>query len=291
VSQFLGTRQNHGSAALLQVSRGGIPGFTFTLTPNSGYEIDFTDFVFTGQASGTGPASFAFRSSLDGFTGDLGTPVANGATIDLSNPGFQGIESSIEFRLYGWGASGSGGTFSVNNFTFNGGIAPSGLYWVGSNTTLGGSGTWANTGGNAWRVTNDDGTGGVWDSSRRAVFGGPSSGTVTVNGTVDTDRGLRFTTTGYELTGGTINLNGAAAINNSIATDAGVTATIASTLAGSTGMTKAGDGTLILTGTNTYTGGTTISAGTLQLGDGTLDGSILGAITNNATLVVNNGSE
>ncbi|MCL2760558.1 MAG: autotransporter-associated beta strand repeat-containing protein, partial [Desulfuromonadales bacterium] len=48
-----------------------------------------------------------------------------------------------------------------------------------------------------------------------------------------------------------------------------------------------GGGTLILNATNTYTGGTIIDAGTLQLGDGTTNGSIVGDVTNNGTLAFN----
>jgi hypothetical protein len=98
--------------------------FTFTLTPNALYEIDYTSFVYTGQASGTGATSFAFRSNAggDNFTTNLGTPTATGATINLSGPAFQNVTTAIEFRLYGWGASASGGTFSVNSFTFNGDV-------------------------------------------------------------------------------------------------------------------------------------------------------------------------
>lgn len=53
------------------------------------------------------------------------------------------------------------------------------------------------------------------------------------------------------------------------------------------GIEKVGSGTLILTGTNTYTGGTTITAGTLQVGSGGTTGAIVGDILNNATLVFN----
>ncbi|MFC7287503.1 autotransporter domain-containing protein [Herminiimonas glaciei] len=52
-------------------------------------------------------------------------------------------------------------------------------------------------------------------------------------------------------------------------------------------LTKAGAGTLVLSADNTYTGGTTISAGTLQIGNGGTTGSIIGDVTNNGTLSFN----
>lgn len=54
------------------------------------------------------------------------------------------------------------------------------------------------------------------------------------------------------------------------------TNTIGAVLAGSGGLTKAGTGTLILTGSNSYTGATHVSGGTLRVGDGT-NSSNLGA--------------
>jgi fibronectin-binding autotransporter adhesin len=53
---------------------------------------------------------------------------------------------------------------------------------------------------------------------------------------------------------------------------------------GPTGLVKTGTGTLTLTGASTYTGGTVISAGTLQLGNGGTSGSISGNVADNGVL-------
>ena len=57
--------------------------------------------------------------------------------------------------------------------------------------------------------------------------------------------------------------------------------------AGSLGLKKTGGGTLTLTGTNTYTGGTTVTTGILQIGNGAASGSIVGEVMDNAALVFN----
>ncbi len=73
----------------------------------------------------------------------------------------------------------------------------------------------------------------------------------------------------------------------------GKTLTIKSAIgeSGTQSLAKTGAGTLTLSGANTYTGTTTVSAGTLQLGTGTTgqNGSVAGtSIVNNAALTFNN---
>ena len=66
----------------------------------------------------------------------------------------------------------------------------------------------------------------------------------------------------------------------------GKSATISATLAGSAGVTKAGSGTLVLSGANTNTGALTVSAGILKLSSTT----VLGDGVNNASSLVVSGS-
>jgi len=66
--------------------------------------------------------------------------------------------------------------------------------------------------------------------------------------------------------------------------DAGV---YAGTISGTGALEKTQAGTVSLANANSYTGGTTIAQGTLQLGIGGTSGSILGNVTNNGTLAFN----
>ena len=93
--------------------------FEFTIIPSLGYEIDFLNFVYT-SVDHSSIDNFAFRSSIDNFTSNVGTPLGGGTTIDLSNSAYQNITSSITFRLYAWGANRDNRTFGIDEFTFNG---------------------------------------------------------------------------------------------------------------------------------------------------------------------------
>ena len=116
-----------------------------------------------------------------------------------------------------------------------------------------------------------------------AVFGG-TAGTVTL-GVAITAHNLTFNTSGYTVTGSTLTLGG---ISPSVAVVSGGSAVISSIVAGTSWPSpRRGLGTLIFTGTNTYTGGTTISTGTLQIGNGGTTGSVAGNIVDNSALVFN----
>ena len=69
------------------------------------------------------------------------------------------------------------------------------------------------------------------------------------------------------------------------------TSTVTSDLGGNGNLTLSGGGTLVLTGANSYTGGTTINAGTLQLGNGGTRGSIIGNVADNGTLAFNRSDD
>jgi autotransporter-associated beta strand protein len=138
--------------------------------------------------------------------------------------------------------------------------------------TAGGSGSWSNLG-TQWIGTGTTPT--TWDWSLPATFQG-TAGTVSISTQITAGGGLQFLTDGYTLTSGTLILgsfdpvSGVSFNTNAIAqvsVAAGATARIESLIRGSRGITKVGDGTLLLTNANLVSGTTVVQGGTLALGN------------------------
>ena len=135
---------------------------------------------------------------------------------------------------------------------------------------------------------------GTWASSGDVTVGVAGTGTLNVTGGLVTVGGTLSTgpygsivignggTTGVLLggTGGVVN-NGGIVFNRSDAT------TYSGVISGTGTLTKQGTGTLTLSGNSSYTGGTTISDGVLQVGAGGTTGSVAGDLVNNASLSFN----
>jgi fibronectin-binding autotransporter adhesin len=166
------------------------------------------------------------------------------------------------------------------------------LTWDGNGNTLpnpgGGTGTWdVNSTLNWW----DGAANVVWPAlggtDDDAVFGN-TSGIVSLAAGGVTANDLTFNTTGYLIQNDILTLNGT---TPTITAASGVNAVIGSVITGSAGLIKAGNGTLVLTGASTYSGITSISGGTLQLGNGLVNGTVNAGgyqIAAGTTLFLNN---
>ncbi len=100
--------------------------FTFSLTPEAGYSMSLTQLILDERRSLTGIRNWVVRSSLDGFASDLGAfavpdndSTRTGNTVNLS-AAFIGLTSLLEFRIYGFGAESSVGSWRVDNVKVEG---------------------------------------------------------------------------------------------------------------------------------------------------------------------------
>ncbi|MEM7791552.1 MAG: autotransporter-associated beta strand repeat-containing protein [Verrucomicrobiota bacterium] len=78
-----------------------------------------------------------------------------------------------------------------------------------------------------------------------------------------------------------------AASGTSLSFNRSDTVTYGGIISGSGGVIQSGTGTTAFTNDHTYTGGTTVNAGSLSIGNGGNRGAIAGNITNNANLIIN----
>ncbi len=85
--------------------------YTFTLTPQSSCTLDITKLSISTKTSSTGPANGSVATSDDNFATTASFTPNTTATASLS---VNGATGAVEVRVYGFGASGVGGTMRVD---------------------------------------------------------------------------------------------------------------------------------------------------------------------------------
>ena len=224
------------------------------------------DDSFSGTISGAGNLTISGGTeTLTGANTYTGTTSITAGILVLSGAGSLAATSTVQ----------DNGTFDIS--------AASSSAVIGS---LSGSGTVA-LGANSLNLT-----------LASTVFSGTITGTggVTVSGGTQILSGSNNYTGGTTISAGTLQIgNGLAAgsilgdvvDNGTLAFDRSDTSTFAGVISGTGAVTQIAGGTTILTAANSYTGGTTISVGTLQIGNGGTSGSITGNVVDNGTLALN----
>ena len=219
-----------------------------------------------GAASYSGLVTLGMASSITSSAGDIslthpGPITGNGFALTLGGSG-NGTMSSIIGTGAGTVTKEGAGTWTLSALnTYTGATTVNaGTLRFGTNSAIAGSATTVNNGGTL-DLNNFSGTIGAL-----AVNSGVTGGQVTT-GTGTLTLGGDITSTGGSATAsisGNLNLGGVT--RNITTTNAADGLGISAVISGTAGITKAGAGTVTLSGANSYTGLTTISAGTLKLG-------------------------
>ena len=241
----------------------------------------------------TGPATVPTGTATFGLSTTTTITFSNGTSIDTLQ--FNAGAPAYTFNLIG-NSCAINGTGIVNNSSNAPAINNSGGRLFFDTSTAGNATVTTNSGGvtnfsdtatagNATIITNSGGDTAFNEEST----GGQARFITNAGGTVDlSDLVFAVGMTAGSIEGaGTYKLGSKALTvgGNDLSTEVSGTIVDGGESGGTGGsLIKVGTGTLTLSGANTYTGGTTISAGTLQLGDGGASGSILGNVVNNATL-------
>ena len=93
-------------------SADGTRYYTFSLTPGAGCSLDVKSVDLDVKASGTGPTTADVATSADSFgkhSASFAGTSSGTTTVSATGSG------AIEVRVYGYGASGSGGTLRIQN--------------------------------------------------------------------------------------------------------------------------------------------------------------------------------
>ena len=254
------------SGGALQIGNGGATGsIVGNVADNAALTFDRSDSVtYGGVISGSGAVTQAGSGTLiytgsNTYTG--GTTIASG-TLQIGN-------------------GGTGGSIA-------GGVANNGNLAFGRSDTFNFSGTISGTG-----TVTQAGTGTLTLTGNNSYSGGTAINSGILQ--VLADSNLGASSGGLTFGGGTLQMTGSTTLSRAVTLNAsggtidtnGFDTTLASAASGAGALNKVGAGSLILTGNNTYSGGTNISAGTLQIGNGGTTGVIVGDVVDNAGLIFN----
>ncbi len=316
VTQLGGT---HSVASLILAENAGSTGT---------YNLDSGLLNVAAISGGSGNAAFnfgggtlgalaAWSSSLNmnmSFIGGPGTIDTTGGNITLTGvlSGFGGLTKvgTGTLVLSGSNVFSGGTTISAGTLQIGNGGSSSGAALVNTSAIADAASLVLNSAG-AWSLNaNISGTGSVSQiGSGIVIFSGYnlySGGTTLAAGelSISASDNLGTATSQVIFEGGTLQITGTAVTNLGghsvnwptftggfdIANVANVF-TVSNPISGTGSLWKLGVGTLLLTGSNSYSGGTTISAGTLQVGNGDSGASIAssGGVLDNGSLVFNHG--
>jgi len=178
----------------------------------------------------------------------------------------------------------AGGNITVNSALTTGGLVLSANDLSGNQTGTGrvitNADISASTG--VLTLTNNSGSG------VHSIGGNLTGATLNVTGNLATTAGVQISTSGTSSVAGSINLGN----DLTVAGTGNLTLGGAISESSASALVKAGTGTLTLAGANTYSGGTTISAGSLRLGNGGATGNLgVGVVTNNGEVLVNRSDD
>jgi len=256
------------NAGRLQIGNGGTTGsIVGNVTDNLSLVFDRSDNVaFAGSISGPGSVT------------QIGT-----GTLTLSGKNSYAGETNIlngVLSVNNDGNLGAGG-ITIRN---NGELLTTGTDFATNKTIIlgAGGGTLATVGGSSATYR------GIISGTGPLHIGDPANGgtvILTANNSYSGGTSIAHGTLQLGNGGTSGSITGNVTDNGTLAFDRSDVVIFDGVISGAGSVQQNGAGTTILAGTNTYTGGTTINAGTLQIGNGGTVGSIVGNVTDNASLV------